>query len=138
MRWGKAMGAGEPDAATSDTEAEIEGGIRALQGNELSDEEELVAEHGEDALVAGARSIADIDKIMAELQMARDYLQSEAERVRRVNGRYAHLAQTASASVKIIAENLGNWHNVENVSQHAASAISVAKRNQPQDGNANP
>jgi hypothetical protein len=105
-------------------------------------------------LVAGARSIADIDKIMAELQMARDYLrkgrsasnatkptfamQSEAERVRRVNGRYAHLAQTASASVKIIAENLGNWHNVENVSQHAASAISVAKRNQPQDGNANP
>ena len=33
------MGAGEPDAATSDTEAEIlEGGIRALQGNELSDE----------------------------------------------------------------------------------------------------
>lgn len=107
------MGAGEPDAATSDTEAEIlEGGIRALQ----SDEGELVAEHGEDALVAGARSIADIDKIMAELQMARDYLQSEAERVRRVNGHYAHLAQTASASVKIIAENLGNWHNVENVS----------------------
>jgi hypothetical protein len=43
------MGAGEPDAATSDTEAEIlEGGIRALQ----SDEGELVAEHGEDALVA--------------------------------------------------------------------------------------
>jgi hypothetical protein len=114
---GKAMGAGEPDAATSDAEAEIlEGGIRALQGNELSDEGELVAEHGEDALVAGARSIADIDKIMAELQMARDYLQSEAERVRRVNGRYAHLAQTASASVKIIAENLGSWHNVEKVS----------------------
>jgi hypothetical protein len=42
------MGAGEPDAATSDAEAEIlEGGIRALQGNELSDEGALVAEHGE-------------------------------------------------------------------------------------------
>jgi hypothetical protein len=130
------MVAGEPDAATSDTEAEIlEGGIGALQATSC---QTRGAEHGEDALVAGARSIADIDKIMAELQMARDYLQSEAERVRRVNGRYAHLAQTASASVKIIAENLGNWHNVENVSQHAASAISVAKRNQPQDGNANP
>ena len=76
---------GASDSASSDTEAEIlEGGIRALQGNELADEGELVAEHGEDALVAGARSIADIDKIMAELQMARDYLQSEAERVRRV------------------------------------------------------
>ena len=108
---------GASNSASSDTEAEIlEGGIRALQGNELADEGELVAEHGEDALVAGARSIADIDKIMAELQMARDYLQSEAERVRRVNGRYAHLAQTASASVKIIAENLGSWRKVEKVS----------------------
>lgn len=108
---------GASNSASSDTEAEIlEGGIRALQGNELADEGELVAEHGEDALVAGARSIADIDKIMAELQMARDYLQSEAERVRQVNGRYAHLAQTASASVKIIAENLGSWRNVEKVS----------------------
>src|ERR1700740_353245 len=62
----------------------------------------------------GARSIADIDKIMAELQMARDYLrkgrsasnatkptcarQSEAERVRRVNGRYGHLAATNASS----------------------------------------
>jgi hypothetical protein len=82
---GKAMGAGEQDAATSDTEAEIlEGGIRALQGNELSD---------------------------------------EGERVRRVNGRYAHLAQTASASVKIIAENLGNWHNVENVSPARSECV---------------
>jgi hypothetical protein len=53
---------------------------------------------------------------MEELQTARDYLQSEAERVRRVNGRYAYLAQTASASVKIIGENLGKWFNVENVS----------------------
>ena len=65
---------GARNSATSDTEAEIlEGGIRALQGNELADEGELVAEHGEDALVAGARSIADIDKVMADLQMARDY-----------------------------------------------------------------
>jgi hypothetical protein len=70
----------------------------------------------EDALIAGERSIADIDKLMGDLQTARDYLQSEAERVRQVNGRYAHLAQTASASVRIIAENLGKWRNVENIS----------------------
>ena len=29
--------------------------------------------------------------------------------MRRVNANYAHLAQTASASVKIIAESIGKW-----------------------------
>jgi hypothetical protein len=77
---------------------------------------ELVAEPSEDALIAGA-SITDIDKLMGELQTARDYLQSEGERVRRMTARYAHLAETASASVKIIAESLGKWRNAETLSQ---------------------
>ena len=45
---------------------------------------------------------------MADLQTARDYLEAEGQRVRRLTTRYAHLTQTASASVKIIAESLGN------------------------------
>jgi hypothetical protein len=72
-------------------------------------------------LIAGATSIAHIEKLMEELQAARDYLQSEGERVRRVTDRYAHLAQTASASVKIFAENLGNWRNLETASQAPAA-----------------
>jgi hypothetical protein len=64
-------------------------------------------------LAAGATSIADIEKLIAELQTARDYLKAEGDRVRRLTNRYAHLAQTASASVKIIAESLGKWHNPE-------------------------
>ena len=48
-------------------------------------------------------------KLMGELQTARDYLQSEGERVRQMMVRYAHLAQTAS--VKIIAESVGKWRN---------------------------
>jgi hypothetical protein len=44
-------------------------------------------------------------------------LQSEGERVRRMTIRYAHLAQTASASVKIIAESVGKWRNAETTSQ---------------------
>ena len=41
----------------------------------------------------------------------------EGERVRRLNTRYAHLAQTASASAKIIANSMGKWRNLETVSQ---------------------
>jgi hypothetical protein len=107
------MGAAESDSPTSETATEmLEGGIRALvRRNRLTVAAELVGEPCEDALIAGATSIAEIDKLMAELQTARDYLQSEGERVRRVTDRYAHLAQTASASVKIIAESLGRWRN---------------------------
>ena len=68
-------------------------------------------------MIAGATSIADIDKLMEELQTARNYLQSEGERVRRITARYAHLAQTASASVKIIAESVGKWRDAEMPSQ---------------------
>ena len=64
-----------------------------------------------------AASIADIDRLMVELQTARDFLQSEAERVRRINARYAHLAQTASASVKVIADSLGRWRDTDNGNQ---------------------
>lgn len=46
---------------------------------------------------------------MAELLVARDYLQAEGERVRRINANFTHLAQTASASAKVIAESIGQW-----------------------------
>ncbi len=52
-----------------------------------------------DALAIGVTSIADIERLMEDLLAARDYLQSEGERVRQVNARYTHLAKTASASV---------------------------------------
>ena len=72
----------------------LEGGIRALvRRNRLAIAAELVAEPCDDALIAGATSIADIDKLMGELQTARNYLQSEGEQVRRMTARYAHLAQ---------------------------------------------
>ncbi len=96
----------------------MKGGIRALvRRNRLS----VAAELGDlpcgDSLTAGAASIADIDKLMAELQTTRDFLQSEGERVRRMNARYAHLAETASASVKVIAESLGRWRDTESSGQ---------------------
>ena len=45
----------------------LEGGIRALvRRNRLAVAAELVTEPSEDALIAGATSIADIDKLMGE------------------------------------------------------------------------
>ena len=124
------MDAAESKLSLSDTTTKtIERGIRALvRGNRsvsasvtVPSEDNLAAGAAsvsvptnvtvpsEDSLAAGAASIADIERLIAELLVARDYLQAEGERVRRVNANYAHLAQTASASVKIIAESIGKW-----------------------------
>ena len=62
-----------------------------------------------DVLQAGAKSIAEIERLMRELHAARDYLQSEGERIRRDAARYAQLTQSASSSVKIISENMEKW-----------------------------
>ena len=117
------MGVADAKSPAPDTATEmLEGGIRALvRGNKLAVAAELIAEPTEDALIAGATSIADIGKLMGELQTARNYLQSEGERLRQMTARYTHLAQTASASVKIIAESLGKWRNAETASlEHPA------------------
>ena len=50
----------------------------------------------------GMTSITDIDNLVSELQEARDYLQSEGERIRAETAHYAALTGAASASVKII------------------------------------
>ncbi len=70
-------------------------------------------EAGDDIVAFGDNSIGEIEKLMEELRIARDYLRSEGERVRRINAHYAHLTQTASASVKIIAESMGKWRTTE-------------------------
>ena len=97
----------------------IEGNIRTLVPSNRSQSvpsDDLVASN--DAIAAGAASIADIERLMAELQAARDYLQAEGERVRRVNANYAHLAQTASASARVIVESIGKWRIPEQESWH--------------------
>jgi hypothetical protein len=105
------MNAAESKLSISDTATRsIEGDIRAIvRGNRPAG----VAGLCDDILAAGTTSIAEIERLMAELQTARDYLEAEGERVRRLTTRYAHLTQTASASVKIIAESLGKWRNPE-------------------------
>jgi hypothetical protein len=57
----------------------------------------------------GATSIAEIEKLIGELQEAKDFLQSEGERVRREAANYTNLTQMALASVKIISDTVARW-----------------------------
>jgi hypothetical protein len=121
------MNVAEAKLSISDSASDsIEGDIRAIvRGNRPASAAGLC----DDILAVGATSIADIEKLIEELQIARDYLKAEGDRVRRLTTRYAHLTQTASASVKIIAESLGKWRNPERQSfcqVHAAGGEASA------------
>ena len=78
----------------------------------------------------GMTSITDIDNLVSELQDARDYLQSEGERIRAEVAHYAALAGAASASVKIIFDVLRAWrttgHPAHNQSQASAFEMTDA------------
>jgi hypothetical protein len=107
------MDVAESPVSTTDTvPMSIEGNVRTLVPSDGSPRatktsEDTVASN--DAISAGAVSILDIERLMTELRAARDYLQAEGERVRQINANYAHLAQTASASARIIVESIGAW-----------------------------
>jgi len=74
-------------------------------------------------------SIAEIENLISQLETARNYLKTEGDRVQQAMARYAHLSDTASASVKIIAEHLGQWREettmieTDNVSLEAKLAV---------------
>ena len=89
--------------SNTDSKANEGGGATALANRSAT------ATSAMDALNAGASSVSDIEKLMAELLVARDYLQTEGERLRRVSANYACLAHSASASVRVIADSIGKW-----------------------------
>ena len=108
------------DVAGSHVSMSTEGNIRSLAPTNRSSitktRDDVVASN--DAIATGAASIADIERLMAELQVARDYLQAEGERVHWINASYAHLAETASASARVIVESIGKWRIPEQASGH--------------------
>jgi Zn-dependent M32 family carboxypeptidase len=56
-----------------------------------------------------ATSIAEVEKITGELQAAKDFMESEGERVQREAEHYTTLTQMASASIKIISDTVAGW-----------------------------
>jgi hypothetical protein len=74
----------------------------------------------------GAPSIAEIEKLIGDLQAARSYLQVEGERIQQELSRYAHLSNTASASVKVITQSLGQWRKGNDATRKAAASAKEA------------
>jgi hypothetical protein len=78
----------------------------------------------------GATPIGEIDKLIGDLQEAKNFLQSERERIQRQTTRYTKLAQTALASVEIIFDTVRGWreagHPVDNQSRSSAFKITPA------------
>ena len=130
----KKMDVAESYASISDTvPISTEGNIPTLVPSNSSTSarkgsDDIVATN--DAIAAGAASIADIERLLAELQAARDYLQAEGERVRQINANYAHLAKTASASARIIVESIGKWRIPEQAPGHLP-AVATSPRVSP-------
>jgi hypothetical protein len=72
----------------------------------------------------GATTIAEIDRLIAELQEAKSYLQSEGERIEQETVRYTNLAEMALFTTKIIFDAVSQWHPPSN--QQNASEVTAA------------
>jgi hypothetical protein len=62
----------------------------------------------------GATSTAEIERLIEELQEAKDHLQSERERIEREMLRYTSLTQMAFTAAKIISDAVSQWHPAHN------------------------
>jgi hypothetical protein len=81
---------------------------RLQQGN---DNELAVSSIGSLLQRVSGTSLQEIEKLICELQILREMLQSEAERVQREVVEYAVLIQSARHSMRTISESLSFWQN---------------------------
>ena len=101
----------------------IESEIRAVVHSEtpLAPKSETDMELASLIQKIGATSIVEIEKIIGELQEAKDFLQSEGERIQRETAHYVKFTQLASSSVKIIFDTVSGWreagHPIRNQSR---------------------
>jgi hypothetical protein len=70
----------------------------------------------------GATSTAEIERLIAELQEAKDHLQSERERIERETWRYTKLTQMASTTARIISDAVSRWHPQQSKTTKPAAA----------------
>ena len=103
-------------AAASAAVEQVEGEIRAFVRRDVSAFRRPRTDGDEPAdslnsaieRVSGA-SVAEIERVIAELTRVRDMLRSEGERVQREVAGYASLSQAAMTSMKIIADSVQQW-----------------------------
>ena len=74
-----------------------------------------------------AMSIAEIDRLMAELHELKGYLQSERKRIEREMIRYKNLTKTASASVETVFDAVSQLHSALYSRKSSASEVTAAE-----------
>src|SRR5258708_14884786 len=88
----------------------VEGEVCDVAHAEVSPRTETDAEIAPLIQQVAATSIAEIDRLIAELQEVRNHLQAEGERVEREMVRYMRLTQIASFTAKIIIDAISQYH----------------------------
>jgi hypothetical protein len=104
----------------------VEGEVCDLAHAEVSTPPETDTEIAALVQQVGATSIAEIDRLIAELQEVKNHLQSEADRVEREIVRYTKLSQMASFTAKIIFDAISQWHPATNQQKTNASEVTAA------------
>ena len=109
----------------------IEGELRELVRRRLprpeTGSETGVSETGMNSLssvierVAGT-SVLEIEKVITDLQILRERLQNEAQRVQREVIEYAQMSYAATRSTEIIAESLAQWKQTADSNRSARVA----------------
>src|SRR5919204_485777 len=104
----------------------VEGEVCDLTHAEVSTQTEINAEIVTLIQQIGATSVAEIDRLVSELQEAKSQLQSKRQQVEREMVRYTQLTQTASFTAKIILDTISQWHPASNPQKPSASEVLVA------------
>jgi hypothetical protein len=114
------------EVAADGIETEVRSLVRGLNQTGVAEPSSDLA-----ILKMSAGAIAEIDRLMDELQAARNYLHVEGERVRRMTARYEHLTKTALTSVRVISERISEWRSGEGVAPGAEESGRAAAAVEP-------
>jgi len=87
----------------------VEGEVCDLAHAKLSTQPEMDTEIAPLIRQVAAPSIAEIDRLIAELQEAKNYLRSEGERIEREIVSYTNLTQMASFTTEMISDAVSQW-----------------------------
>jgi hypothetical protein len=103
----------------------VEGEVCEVAHAELSTQAETETEIAPVIQKLGATSIAEIDWLMAEVREAKNYLQSEGERIEQETVRYVNLTQLASVTAKIVLDAISQWHPSRNEPKSHISEVAA-------------
>ena len=112
-----------PEAVAANTEIKQE--IYELAHAELSAQAEPDAEIATFIQKVEETSIAEIDRLLAELEEAKNYLQSEGKRIELEMARYTSLTQMTALTAKIISDSVAQWHPARNPQKSNAPEVTA-------------